>query len=339
MQSSQPLCGADREFLFQDHRRKRCWLPSDSSSPWNYCRHCSFTQKDTLIEDAIKNMANGRDEMLMPTGTKEKLLTVLNYSWFKEHCAHPASRLRLYHLMLLMKKNNLSLYFTYLRDPGLSSSFLRIIQSHRPQDSNSQTCKLICDLVGQDHLRIPRQCPICLYTLWKRDRNNRELYTAFTSYLREYDRKPFHFPYPNEILKDYIRHSVKHGDTNRQYALSALFVHLNRRSPHDANERMYDFLQDFLMEDSRTFAALLENKTEALMNYCPQWLMQIEFQTGVVDPARHQWKQFMKARCDTYKEDLVIKTCHPNRLFKWIFDIEDLKDFEPYDEERDCYAC
>ena len=338
MQSSQPLCTADREYLFHDTRRKRCWLPGDTSSPWKYCRHCSFTQKDNLIEEVLKNIGTERDEMLMPTGTKEKLLTVLQYSWFREHCAHPASRLRLYHLMLLMKRHNVPVYSSYLRDPNLSSSFLRIIQSHRPQDSNPATCKLICDLVGNDRLRIPRQCPICLYTLWKRDRNNREQYAALTSYLREYDRKPFHFPHPHGILKDYIRHSIRVGDANRQYALSALFVHLNRRNPNDANERMYDFLQDFLFEETQTFAAVLENKIELLMEYCPQWLMQVEFQTGVVDPLRQQWKQFMKARCDTYKEELMIKTCHPSRLFNWIFDLEDLKDFEPYDEARD-YAC
>lgn len=331
----QPLCSANREDLFQDTRRKRCWLPSDDSSPWHYCRHCSFTQKDKLIEDMIKNIGMGRDEMLLPTGTKEKVITVLHTTWFREHCAHPASRLRLYHLMILMKKQNLPIYDTYIRDPSLSSSFLRIIQTHRPQDTNAATCKVICDLVGQDRLRIPRQCPHCLYTLWKKNRDNREQYAAFTSYLREYDRKPYHFPHPYEIIKDYIRYSISVGDSNIQYALSAIFVHLNRRAPEEATERLYYFLQDFLLEDSRTFAAILERNMDVLMKYCPQWLLQVEFLTGVVEPAREQWKQFMKARCDTYKEELMIKTCHPRRLFNWIFDLEDLKDFEPYDEERD----
>lgn len=331
----QPLCSANREDLFQDTRRKRCWLPSDDSSPWHYCRHCTFTQKDKLIEDMIKNIGMGRDEMLLPTGTKEKVITVLHTTWFREHCAHPASRLRLYHLMILMKKQNLPIYHTYIRDPSLSSSFLRIIQTHRPQDTNAATCKVICDLVGQDRLRIPRQCPHCLYTLWKKNRDNREQYAAFTSYLREYDRKPYHFPHPYEIIKDYIRYSISVGDSNIQYALSAIFVHLNRRAPQEATERLYYFLQDFLLEDSRTFAAILERNMDVLMKYCPQWLLQVEFLTGVVEPARQQWKQSMKARCDTYKEELMIKTCHPRRLFNWIFDLEDLKDFEPYDEARD----
>lgn len=331
----QPLCGADREQLFQDTRRKRCWLPSEPSSPWKYCRHCTFTQKDKLIEDAITHMIKGRDEMVLPTGTKEKLLTVLHTSWFREHCAHPASRLRLYHLMILMKKHNMPSYHEYIRDPALSSSFSRIIQTHRPQDTTPATCKVICDLVGNDRLRVPRQCPHCLYALWKKDRYNREQYAALTSYIRDYDRKSYHFPNPYEIMKDYIRHSVEVGDTNRQFALSALFVHWNRRSPQEATERLYYFLQDFLLEDSRTFAAILEKNMEVLMNYCPQWLLQIEFQTGVVEPAQQQWKQFMKVRCDTYKEDLMIKSCHPSRIFEWIFDIEDLKDFEPYDRARD----
>jgi hypothetical protein len=332
---NQPLCGANRLVLFQDSRRKLCWLPSDESSPWHYCRHCSFTQKEFLIKDAITTMIHRKDDMLMPTGTKEKLLTVLQYPWFKEHCRHPASRIHLYHLMILMKKHKSPVYSTYLDDPRLSSSFLRMIQSHRPQDNNDMACKVICDLVGKDRLRIPRECPLCLSTLWKRERMNRELYAAVTQYFRDYTRKSYHLPNPQEIMKDYIRHSISLGDSNRQYALSALFVHLNRQNEDKASQQMYEFLQDFLLEDSETFGAIVGKKSELLLKICPQWLLPLEFETGVIEPAYRQWKQWMKARCDTYKEELMIKTCHPRRLFTWIFDIEELKDFEPYDEEKE----
>ena len=334
MQASQPLCGANRETLFQDSRRKRCWLPSDDSSPWNYCRHCSFSQSDALIEAAITSIATETDELQMPTGTKEKLLTVLQYPWFRKHCAHPASRLRLYHLMLLIKQkqthkqDTISVYSSYLRDPELSSSFLHIIQHHRPQENNRIPCTLICDLIRKEHTRIPRQCPHCLYALWKRERANRELYASFTSYLKDYDRKSYHFPYPHEILKDYIRYSISIGDLHHHYAVSAMFVSLNRRNPQTASQQLYEFLQDILMEDSRTIASIVEKNMDVLMKYCPQWLLPIEFQTGVVEPANRQWKHYMKLRCDTYKEELMIKTCHPKRLFKWIFDIEELKDFD-----------
>ena len=100
-------------------------------------------------------------------------------------------------------------------------------------------------------------------------------------------------------------------------------------------EGFYHFLQDFLLEDRYSFAAIVSHDIGKLLHFCPDTFQQEELVAHVIQPLFLQWKTMMKARCDTYKEDLMIKTCHPSRLFKWIFDIEDLKDFEPYDEERD----
>lgn len=329
------LCTANREHLFGDTRRKTCWLPSDDESPWHYCRHCTFTQKDKLFDTVLTHLRARTDEMEMPLGNKERLLTVIQYPWFRHHCAHPASRLRLYHLMMLLRTHNKQLYTTFLRDQTLVSSFLRILQSHRPCSDNLASCKLMCDLVRYEIQQIPRNCIVCLYHLLKQNRNNREYYAAFTSYMREYTQKPYHFPHPHDSMKEYIRLSIQNNDFNRQYAFSAMYEHFRKQNAATVDIRFYEFLQDFLLEDQSTFGALMNMNMEVLQDYKPEWLNEFEYQMYVIEPARLQWKPIMRARCDTYKEDLMIKACHPRRLFKWIFDIEDLKDFEPYDEERD----
>ena len=38
--------------------------------------------------------------------------------------------------------------------------------------------------------------------------------------------------------------------------------------------------------------------------------------------------KFVKKRNYVFKEDLIIKTWHPDRLFPWCLDIEELKDFD-----------
>ncbi len=328
------LCQANRETLFNDSRRKSCWLPSDGH-PWNYCRHCSFTQKDQVIDSLLRNLEQGTDEMDMPSGQKERLLTIVQYPWFRHHCAHPASRLRLYHLMILLRTKNKDIYTTYLRDPNLVLSFSGILQNHRPQAHNPTSCSLICDLAVHDVHQVPRQCPHCLYRLMKAHPQTREYYTSFIAYLREYERKPYHFPFPHSIMKDIVRISIERDDQNRQYALSVMYGYYRRQNAATADERFYEFLQDFLMEATDTFGKVVASDSHGLMSYCPEWLTQQELQVYVIEPARLHWKQLMKVRCDTYKEDLMIKTCHPSRLFHWIFDIDDLKDFEPYEEERD----
>ncbi len=329
------LCTANRESLFGDTRRKTCWLPPDEESPWKYCRHCSFTQKDKLFDSVLTQLRERMSLVEMPTGQKEKLLTVVQYPWFRQHCAHPASRLRLYHLMMLLRTHNKQIYHAFLQDQSLVPSFIRILQSHRPSNDNSASCKMICDLAIYDLHQIPRQCPVCLFNLLKRNRNSREYYSAFTNYLRDYHLKSYQFPHPQIIMKDYIRMSIQRTDPNRQYAFSAMYEYFRRQNPTTMDMRFNQFLQDFLMEDCDTFGALLNTNMTILQEYRPEWMNEFEFLMLIVEPARLQWKQTMRVRCDTYKEDLIIKTCHPRRLFKWIFDIEDLKDFEPYDEERD----
>lgn len=44
-------------------------------------------------------------------------------------------------------------------------------------------------------------------------------------------------------------------------------------------------------------------------------------------------KRIQRARMEAWKEDLIIKTWHPDRLFTWCFDIEELKDFDFPEEE------
>lgn len=48
----------------------------------------------------------------------------------------------------------------------------------------------------------------------------------------------------------------------------------------------------------------------------------------VVSSFKQKIKDHIKQKTDTYKEELVMRTWHPSRLFTWCFDIEELKDFD-----------
>lgn len=322
-------CSADREHLFADEKRKSCWLPSDETSPWGYCRHCTFTQKNVVCDEIVRNLLAGQMEMRMPTGKNERIFDVVQASWFKDHCAHPASKVRLYHILLLLKTNRTQIYDEYIQNPKFLSSFISVIQTHRLSHENRLSCKLVCELAGKDVKRIPRQCPHCLYYLWNKNLENREYYTAFTNYLRSYETKSSRFLHPLPIFTQYIHHSLDKGEVgNAQTVYQLVLSHLQ-----NDQQSFLDYLQDFLLEEGDTLSALIALNPQLLEKYRPHLIQQDTFWTSVILPAQRQWKQMLKAKCDAYKEDLMIKTCHPRRLFNWILDIEELKDFsEPFDE-------
>ncbi len=47
----------------------------------------------------------------------------------------------------------------------------------------------------------------------------------------------------------------------------------------------------------------------------------------VVEDFYRQIKLSIKEKTDAYKEELIMKTWHPSRLFPWCFDIQELEDF------------
>jgi hypothetical protein len=48
----------------------------------------------------------------------------------------------------------------------------------------------------------------------------------------------------------------------------------------------------------------------------------------VVAEMYREIKQGIKKWTNTYKEELIMRTWHPSRLFAWCFDIDELKDFD-----------
>jgi hypothetical protein len=48
---------------------------------------------------------------------------------------------------------------------------------------------------------------------------------------------------------------------------------------------------------------------------------------GVVREFRQRIQQSIKRKTDIFKEELIMRTWHPSRLFPWCLDIEELEDF------------
>jgi hypothetical protein len=102
----------------------------------------------------------------------------------------------------------------------------------------------------------------------------------------------------------------------KEHHLRVLLDHMMHRFPLDA---VKSFLLSFLEQPPMLFVFY----TGSQADYLP-----LPFREKVVvDQFRAHIKQSIKNRTNTYKEELVMRTWHPKRLFPWCLDIQELADF------------
>ena len=84
-------------------------------------------------------------------------------------------------------------------------------------------------------------------------------------------------------------------------------------------EDVKSFLLGFLQQPPMLFVFHMGKQDD----YLPLPLRDPE----VIRAFRTQIKQSIKNRTNLYKEELVIRTWHPKRLFPWCLDIQEIADF------------
>jgi hypothetical protein len=102
----------------------------------------------------------------------------------------------------------------------------------------------------------------------------------------------------------------------KEHHLRILLDHMMRRFPL---EDVKSFLLAFLQEPCMLFV-FYTNKQE---DYLPLPLRD----TVIVKAFQTQIKESIKKRTGLFKEELIMRTWHPRRLFSWCFDTQELADF------------
>jgi hypothetical protein len=300
----------------QEYNSKRqCWFPRDPTSPFELCKHCNFHKVDTILQD----IGNGKYHDILLVNEPKFLETCLDMN-LQEHVLNALGKL-LQKDQLLFKT-----LFTFLNSNTHYDSkvFLKHAIFHTP---SSRCCiyrqwfkqrKLPRDPVATD---LPIQCWDCLSWIL-RQKDMLGLYQPFIRLIAS-----------SKILgSKTVLESLINCDKNalvdsmvslelkgKAHTARILFTTFYTRSKNET-------LSEFILISFFSHPAIIDTfflEPQRALEYIPYSLRS----TDIVTKYQKKILQTVRKRNWVFKEDLMIKTWAPHRLFTWCFDLEELKDF------------
>ena len=290
--------------------RRSCWLPADRSSKFQLCRRCHYHKATDLMDQLI---AQYKDGTLHPSNE-----ILLSQSWFLEDMLHPGREQALLNLLTALFQGN-RIMFSLLLDRLKQKSVFSILLTKRIQTHQPGTrCCMYRQLFRTSELytsdTLPWNCWSCIAWIF----SHQEI------------------PKHTLVQRDYtwglqrLRHPL-FLQTGPHCFVSLLSTFLRKEMESEIRLFFLHMILEFPLEEVRSFVGLVAHDPLFLplvfggtfACLLPVPLQDPSMQTAV----RTQVKQSLKRRLDPIKEQLVEKTWHPNRLFRWCLDLEELVEF------------
>lgn len=303
-----------------------CYFPIKKNSFWNVCVSCERIEnrlfleevQRTIREDRIVFTFHNREYSLNDPYFPEKYL---RYTSFLS--THQDPRLS---MLLLLYKSKRSLFKTcvktFVEDSGFIVSANLLYRSHLPQQS---TCGMLVQIQRElrQHFTDLPTCPCCmskaLLRIPRRCITNRvieHIVRIFQNHVLA--------QHPTWIVWTFkLLQTIWEKDFEDIFSFQRLDSGLRE---HQQALEFRDWLGAFLetpvvMEKALTGKMSIEDR-----GYLLRWTGQ------ELDSAF--FRRLLKSRQNLFKEELIMKTWHPRRLFFWCFDLDELADFEPMDLDQ-----
>lgn len=294
----------------EQNKTRDCWLPASTSSSFHLCRRCHFhyitNVLDVLTQDYWQGTLHPQEELL------------LNNTEFLNELLHPAREQALLNLLSALFIHNKIQFHRILEKLKKHTVFpillTKRIQSHPPGLRCGMYREFLKDkelYKGQTHCL---QCWSCVTWGLKRG----------PSYLTDIFQKSFLQCLPWLTLDIYNKNGsrvfvdfmITLTLLGKDHIVRLFLDHCFHAFPL---EEFKSLLLLFFKETPMLFV-FFENKQN---DYLPLPLRD----EAVVLDFRRQIKQWIKQKTDLYKEELVMRTWHPSRLFPWCLDIVELEEF------------
>lgn len=297
-------------FLQEGSTTRACWLPSVPSSSFQLCRRCHFYRITEMLDSLTQSYREGHLHPPFEMHLTDEI--------FLQELLHPAREQALLHLLAALSVKN-RIQFDLLVDRLKYQSVFPIlmtkrIQAHQP----GPRCKMYREFVKDKKVYTSQtlcwNCWSCIAWLLKQD--NQRLLEA----------------YRQNFGLHFSRLSFETFTTTGSAIFVDLFASLFLLEKHHHLRILIDhFFRCFPLEDFKKFLLAVFQHPVFLHVFFEQKhadflplplrdpIVVKEFYTAI--------KKGIKAKTNTYKEELVMRTWHPSRLFPWCLDIEELKDF------------
>ncbi len=285
--------------IIELNNKRACWFPVNPSSPFALCSRCDFYKVESTLKEIESN------------------LSLITNPAFVNLCLDQKHRVLLLSALTRLQEKNHPEFERFFRSLS-SERFFHDINHQVHTHSPSCRCKLYQYILKTrtfdreiQSTDMPWSCWDCLSFILKQ-RNMLNCYRAFSNGLvTNRIKKPE--SYPSKVIDCMISlHINKKDHTTR-----LLFDRL-RRSVHETKAK------EFLLEFLTTPVTIPIVFTASASEFVPSsWNKELNSSF-----LQKEALKAVKKRNHVFKEDLIIKTWHPDRLFPWCLDIEELKDFD-----------
>ncbi len=292
------------------NKTRDCWLPADKTSPFQRCRRCHFHAVTDILDRFTRDYGEGK---LHP---ENELL--LNDSVFLEELLHPAREQGFLQLLVTLFHHN-KIQFQHLIENLKQKSVFPILMTKRiiahlpgPRCSLYRSCMKDPQIFLTETLSW--NCWSCV--AWCLKQQEKRL---LDNYVYTFGKNVSRLTYDMYLQtgpRVFIDMAVSLHLLQKEHHFRILVDHMMHRFPL---EDVKSFLLGFLQQPAMLFVFYMGKQHE----YLPLPLRD----PIVVNAFRSQIKQSIKNKTNLYKEELVMRTWHPKRLFPWCLDIQEIADF------------
>jgi hypothetical protein len=297
-------------FIEEPQGKKACWLPADIHSPFQLCRRCHFHRVTEMLDSFTRTYQQG-----IPHNPLE---IYFSNRTFLQDLLHPAREQALLNLLSCLFANNkiqMNLLVEKLRVFSVFSIFItKRIQAHQPGPRCGMYRQFLLDEKIYTSENLCWNCWSCI--AWTLRQKNLRLIEKYTQHFGLSFQKLTFQMFSEVGPPTFVDLFVSLYLLNKSHHLRLLSHHMFHTFPL---EDYTSFLTLFFQQPA-VLSIFFEDKQR---DYLPLPLQE----KAVVETFRTKIKQGIKRRTNLYKEDLMIKTWHPHRLFPWCLDIEELADF------------
>lgn len=289
---------------------KSCWLPAERGSQFQLCRRCHFNRVTQILDELTRVYEGGE---IHPSNE-----ILFNDPSFLNELLHPAREQALMSLLAsLFRKNQIQ--FSHVVSNLAEKSVFSILLTNRIVSHSPGTrCEMYRTLLRYPSLymgdKVCSRCWSCLAWMAKQrgDRFQSLLKGGFGLVLWKLG-PTLYKDIGDAVFVDLCASFHVRGNSH------SLYLFLAQCLSHLPFEEVLQFCR-ILVKDPSFFSVVLGGSLDDLF---PAPLRDKEVLKSLQQSVRLSIKQ----KTDVYKEDLMIKTWHPSRLFSWCFDLDDLSDF------------
>ena len=286
--------------ILELNSKRQCWLPINPSSQFQLCSRCEFYKVEEILKD------------------KDELVKFVEKPFFQELCKDNGHKASTLHALLWLQQEKHSEFEAFFHAVS-TEAFTRVLHHDMHIHSPCSRCSFYQYIFKTRELQYPISYSEVPWNCWQclsfilRQKSMLGYYRAFSNGLIRNKLR-----YPERNLNEALESMISLDLNHKSHAARLVFEQI-RRGFHD-DEKSKEFLVRFLTQPATVSSVFNKRASEYIPELYRKDLTESFLQKEVLKAVRKRnW---------VFKEDLMIKTWHPDRLFLWCFDIEEMKDFE-----------